>query len=156
MGESLLVRRGGTKSGIIWLYRLGEEYTDLTGGWVEGYVTGTRTLTKNADSLQIQAVSGVGNFVTNNLIDLTNIRNLYISWEATQTGGQLVRFSVSANKTADAETTPAAISITNINFSKVDVLDVSGLSGSYYLKAREGNNAGTAFLKVYCVWGEML
>lgn len=154
-------------SGKIYLYNLGDERTDLTGGWVTQSlsVNGTKTLTKETDHLKaICTGAGIGKdaiaaWTTNNTIDLTNVTNLEIDWEASGSlaGGYDVppALQVVTGKTNAYTdyTLQYAISNSETSYTRKKVqLNVSALSGNFYVRVLcFGSNTRTETVKTYSI-----
>jgi hypothetical protein len=150
-----------------YLYLLGDECSSLTGGWVEGESlvqgTGTAVQTKETDHLHIVATGAVSNvgrrtWVTNNAIDLTNISTLKVSWEVPVNGHQIV-FSAGVSKMTIATSDAVVLnsSPTNAFARKTDSINVSNLSGLYYIKISAQDSTTTVAkteLNIYEIWGE--
>ena len=152
-------------------YWLGNENTLVTGDWVEGYnnITGgsTKTLTKEVDHLKIGLTSGsigsgnisASTFVTHDLVDLTNISTLKVEWDCTSsiTNFAYLGLQVVSDKSHNRTTFVASLMYDFVvPFSKrVNELDVSALSGSYYLRIyHQAENGRAQTQKTYRVWGE--
>ncbi len=142
-----------------WLYRFGVENV----AWVEG--TGywnPRINIKESDHLYIRVqrngttIQGV--YVTDIDVDLTNISTLCVDWENIGDASNNNQSYLVASTTKDGVHSTANAKRENINAfaRKVDTLDVSSLTGSYYVRvhARADADGITSELKVYRVWGE--
>lgn len=150
--------QGGTfVTWIVYLYNLGDECKDLTGGWAtrawaydSNYKTKTPTLTKNADSLTI-AVGSSSNETDNgsgvvevlNDIDVTNISTIKANFKSVTVSGSanstyypmLAICLVNRNATyfgtnKVAGTTKSFTTIKTTNSVVLDC-DVSKIKGSY-------------------------
>jgi hypothetical protein len=133
--------------GKTYLYNQGDEVTGLTGGWVAGFNSGAirNSLTKNASNITVKA-GGTGGFppintaVTNNAIDLTTAQTLKLQFSGFGAGaytGRSIYLVASTNKTANQDTYNARVFDTSISGTVVDkimTLDVSALSGLYYIR----------------------
>jgi hypothetical protein len=156
------VRRGvRAEDGLVY-YDEGEEFVSVTGGWVAGASQSTGSQAKNADNLYLTAgnASAIAyrTYVTDNEIDLTNINSLKIEWAntgASSTANQS-RFYVHTNKN-DIEHT-VRLQKTNTFGRITDTIDVSSLSGNYYVKVSAidapTNALATSTISVYKIWGE--
>jgi hypothetical protein len=118
------------------LYKNGIEYERITGGW-EQYIDSGGSITKNADNITL-ILTGVGGkrscgvVNTINKVDLTNITTLHINPDwimRMSSSGNTVAFGAADSKPRDYNTLsyPAAVIYNG------DTLDVSGLSGEYYI-----------------------
>ncbi len=132
--------------------------------WVEGYSTGTGSQSKEEDShlylyAKRESADAERTYVTDKRVDLTDWDDLKIEWEntASESDANFSYLAVSTNKSGDSGIADERIN-TNSNFTKTtDTMNVSGLSGSYYIRVH-----ATALtlsdieseLKVYKVWLE--
>jgi len=141
-----------------FLYQTGDEKTNTTGGWEKGYSKGTPTLNRKDGYLEI--VNGVDDVLvveTNNTIDLTDRNTLFIDWESTGTDTESVFSVATASGLAplDVDNGVDEYIIESGSFSrKTNELDVSGLSGNYYVRASLANDEGT--LKIFQVYTDEL
>lgn len=143
-----------------YFYWLGDESTDLTGGW-RSYTgeLASGTATKETDHLYIQSASGSAyrmGFETTNKVDLTDIDTLYLVWEGsmTSTGFVSMAVSASANEPADG-VAQWFLRETGTFTERTDSLDVSALTGTYYIQVRcQSNSTQIATAQVYKVYGE--
>ncbi len=142
-----------------WYYKLGIEGAL----WVAGYSEGSGTQSKESDHLHLYAynpsgsVYGYRTYVTDVAIDLTSINTLKIDWVGTKTGSYAAAyFAVGMNK-ADLGMN-ASINQTATFSRTIDSLDVSALTGSYYIKIIVWGDRDTTThsftADVYNVWGE--
>jgi hypothetical protein len=163
------VIRAILQSGSAWdgyFYDLGDEKTIVTGGWVVGSsqtqsgASGTQS--KEIDHLKLYTAStNVNNawrtYVTELPINLTDISLLKIDWEIAVTGTvtNQARFGVGTVKTDDSFA--AQIIHTDSSVARgIETLDVSSLTGNYYIKlwgfaAGAGRNCT---VKGYKIWSE--
>lgn len=149
-------------------YSEGDEGSNITGGWVNGYVVRDGVTTKNVDHLYLRATNGGSTSlgaeiacVTNVQIDLSNIRTLRINWEniGMVASGLSSDINVSTNKAGSAIDRNAGLTVTNGAFTRrSDFVDVSALSGLYYVRIHAvASNIAVSKetnLKVYDIWGE--
>lgn len=154
-------------------YWEGEEFVDVTGGWV-GYVYGNATTSNEIDHLLIDVLGSSSErqsalFETLIKIDLTNISNLFIEWEITDGGAGWMHFEITElNATQEdrggsanipgslaASFTRNGMGVTGL---LTDSIDVTSLTGEYYISVRyrdnTSNSANFGVLKTYKVWGE--
>lgn len=149
-----------------YIYKLGNEFTGITGGFIAGFTYGNGSITKQSDRLSL-SVSGnptdnaFRNYETSNKIDLTNFSRIVIEWENINpysTDASISKLFVSLTKGASGA--PAAQTISEYNtFGKmVDALDVSNFNGTYYIaiSAVDGNPTpnNPVSLNVYKIWCE--
>lgn len=157
--EGLTLEEGGNSD----YYNYGVENVE----WVEGYDDGTgNTRTKEIDHLFIRAVSGsirIGSaWVTNVKVDLTDIAvlKLYRNLTTNQVNGNAYCWLlVSAeNKGVNHTNADKASSTTASSATTTHILDVSDLTGEYYIaihcRMATHQTRYRADLKAYHIWGE--
>jgi hypothetical protein len=110
----------------------------------EDYFDGIEYVTR----ISVPGITGVSDlaWVTDVTVDLTNYSSIEITWSQVGDANNNAssRLCVSSNKTADSNTFDARLSKANI-FSKVtETLDISGLSGSYYIRVHARDNSTIA------------
>lgn len=167
MSEGMIVRKGGSKGiKLDYLYYEGEEFVP----W-ETLKLGMNAsvLTKEIDHLYLKSNQGTaGNrevsFITTNKIDVTNIDKLYITWsiDATTTSAGahgLLGVASAKNTTYSVAHYMAYAEVLRSAFSDIStsVLDVSALSGEYYIEVLSNSatqSISSTIVKVYNVWGE--
>lgn len=123
------------------------------------------SLTKNSDHLELH-LQGIGlsssgyariSAVTDETQTLTNFDTLYVTWSCsggTSKADIYSYFIVSTNKTADESTYDARVSKHQTFSSQTTSLDVSGLSGDYYVRVNvyiDGVDGSDTYVKVYYV-----
>lgn len=160
----------GSRGQTVWdgyLYKEGDEYVDITGGWVPGYSYYEGSQSKQPTHLLLIAhggsagtlyYTGQRTYVINNTIDITEYSSLKVDWESTGYIGTQNRthLVVSDNKTDSCDVYTARLYF-EANFSRrINTLDISGLSGSYYIRAHKSMYLQDYYpqLKVYNVWLE--
>ena len=145
----------------VYYYKLGDEKTAKTGGYIAFIERSTPEFNKNADNLELicHGRSGennddIGGVVTNSAIDITNINYLsFVMDLLTPHSGDNVRiciFSDTSGTIVASETYATAFT------GETKVLDVSAYSGSYYIGFRLGNSessSGDVSTKVYEIYG---
>lgn len=123
----------------------GEQYTDITGGWAQvgegGDVSVGVTLKVESSNSAVPAVAG-----TNNMVDLTNVSTLFFD----SPGG-------SGGKAYGAYlqicTDSAVIKQKNFTAAGQGSLDVSDLSGKYYLRLfTRGGGSGNGYGDIRAIW----
>ena len=137
----------------LFLYKLGDEFNPITGGWVVGYSQGTGSQSKEDDHLYLTTSTGAPRrtYVTNNKIDLSDIKTLFIDWLAETNGNSLL--CILNNKTDNYGSAVAQIIKTTAFTRRIDMLDISSLNGEYYVAVF--SNAETInTTKAYRIWGE--
>ena len=152
----------------LYLIQDGVDNTDLTGGWQKASFN---TMTNNHDAsftskngamtLSIGTEAGTGTSVgrsTKNAIDLTNIKSIIITCEATAKSGGSYPDGGGASMYMRVSTTPSASPAASLllvnkgSTSGTFTLDVSNLSGEYFIgfSASTWVNSGhNITLKVY-------
>lgn len=147
--------QGGWVDWILRLYNPGNEFEEVTGGFSKAYENsvGTRTLTKNSDSLFLQTAgtsSGGANFTvaTENLIDLTSFSTLYA--RIAFTNSKYTRFYLAAGTSKNAGLSGDCAFYTSASTEGVVELDISNLSGEYYvwvgLGGTQASNSGNCYV----------
>lgn len=125
------------------LYDNGNEFESITGGWALSEVYSTShgdTLVKNENNMVFSSVAnsgsnGFGFLRANNKMDLTNIKTLHLIAEtsiAPYSRGAFCVSSVDSGSTA-YDNAAAKTALTTVPAGSVIGLDVSGLSGLYYV-----------------------
>jgi hypothetical protein len=149
--------------GIVPYYTEGVENV----AWVVGALSGDGSQSKESNHLYLNAYdkasgnTATRSYVTDALIDLTNVKTLYIDWESTGTSTAQNRcfFVVSSDKTGEYSVQTLGLEIQNTFSRTISSLDVSSLTGQHYIRVHSRDNSGTAnqansIIKVYRVWGE--
>lgn len=140
------------------LYNVGDEYTDVTGGWVEcnkyagNYVTVTSE--KRADCLYLYSTvrytfSGSVGFVMNDTIDFTDFVRISIDKTITMQTAGSVNLQILNESDTVVSTHTLLQNTSNVNGSHNALfeLDIRHLTGPHKLKViinNPGNNGGTA------------
>jgi hypothetical protein len=116
-----------------------------TGTVTENYTDGFGSLSTRLNVTGITDVSEVG-WVTDVLVNLTAYSSLKITWRQVgdANNNNASRLVVSTNKTADSTTFDARISNANTFSLQTDTLDISGLSGNYYIRVHARDNSTIA------------
>lgn len=137
------------------LYFYNEGMQEVT--WSNGYSAGGGSQSKNADHMLLTvSASSERAYVTDVLIDLKPISKLCVEWSSV---GQVVigALNVSTDKNGDLTTYDARSSKSPFNSGSrlVNELDVSNLSGQYYIRVHAFNNSNenNTSLKIFKVWG---
>lgn len=151
-----------TLSFITYYYKLGDQCVDVTGGW-EG--TGNNNPKFNSNNVVVEPTvsNGVCTLATINKIDLTAIKTLHFELVCTTTGS----YENSANCQAvgangrntikpDTQRMTADVKVPEAAAYKDYPVDVSNLSGSYYLlaSALSAERIWYAKLTISKIWGE--
>lgn len=167
-GQAYIYENGGWRrcEGYIWngsawiqfssawdgtLFYNGNQYTNVTGGWVDGGAIGTGyakggTMTLNANSIQLSIENYGSRYArTAAKIDLSGFRTLEMdivlaSGDASTAPAQMgVLFGVGIGQWGFSE---AAAAKYDIKASGTYTLDVSALSGAYYIAFASASNVG--------------
>lgn len=83
--------------GLLWdgsLYREGNTYSDITGGWSLQKISGTSTLTFNTSDMKLQNSAGKSIVSTNNKIDFSRYTKLHIEGSIEYGGKDVPYFEV--------------------------------------------------------------
>ena len=132
------------------LYKDGNEFTDITGGWELTQVTGTTNnskITKNSDNINFTTSvvenkrNAYGQLNTVNAIDLTNATKLVLVYKAEK--ASYITFAPQSSKTGQTTTKdqPKSVSIrTSAEYTTLE-LDVTDVTGEYYVSITATANA---------------
>ncbi|MDF2902420.1 MAG: hypothetical protein K0S25_58 [Bacillus sp. (in: firmicutes)] len=132
-------------------------------GWVDGATLGNPSIkSKNVDHLYIKSENTgsltVGTYVTDLVVDLTNIKTLFVEWEniGHASNNNLSYLVASTVKAGAYGTFNAQIEVANVFAKNIRQLNVTALTGNFYIRAHTRANATgvVSELKVYRVWGE--
>lgn len=156
MGEGIKTRRGESVGDLVlYLYDTGNENTPFTGGISTKNVQGTGiATTKNATNISFASsvATGykLGSAYTTNKIDLTNyskVKMLVDSITGTYPTNlaSVVSISASVPTASDFDgylnAMTAKTRVDNVLTSYIVELDISSVSGEYYVFMNEGNSA---------------
>ena len=143
------------------LYDSGDEYTDITGGW-SGFAcnsgTSIGTITKNSSSIYIKSNGSKGAqsiaAAPANKIDITDISTLKVNVTSFNVQSENRSYFV-LSSSRDTSSTSNSAATKEITGTGEIALDVSSLSGSYYVIVynRAVNGAGTYELTFDRVYG---
>jgi hypothetical protein len=117
------------------LYNSGDEQVTFTGGWVSSYTFNGGTFTKNASTFQLNnPIYSDACGVTNNLVDLTDVSKIKMTFTFNLGSSYgWIGLSVSADKTGVMTNDTVKVQVSTGGTQTAE-LDVSSLSGSYYIK----------------------
>jgi hypothetical protein len=126
-----------TGSPFDFIFKDGNEYTTLTGGWnhsIESSYSNTSSFDiTNSMNFSID-LNEPGNVIitasTTNTIDLTNYNNIYIEWDTSYTN----TYSISSSFKLKIGETASMITKSGQFVQVTDALDISEITGSYYIK----------------------
>lgn len=145
-----------------YLYKEGDECTDITGGLVRGThgnsYWGSYSVTKNEDHILCSGAYGGSYFSllrTSRLIDLSNVNTVNMRVSSFTTNGSNTKGRIHVSKATNLGDNPPATKLFYPPTTGVISLDVSSLNGSYYIyfgASFEVNNSGD--LKITEVWIE--
>lgn len=139
----------------LWLYNSGNECVDITGGW--GAVR--LKVTRNEDSINIvptgQYTANAGLLYTNNKIDFTNIKTLYVNGLNSSDIDAYFALEVAPTQT----TVTGAVASANVPKRQTATasLDASALTGEYYVRVKTAWNPDSGDkgkCTIYKIWGE--
>ena len=145
-----------------YLYDNGTQVVPFT----TGYSTGANgSVTYDTSSIIISAgnmdtIVNERSTRTTNTIDLTNVKKIYIDWQVSMSGlSQVASLVVSTVQTATYSTNNAILSYTTAFSRRLEALDVTALSGNYYVKVHARDNRTTSGLNttqvtVYAIYLE--
>jgi hypothetical protein len=158
------VRIGSGSPIYVNIYDAGSQSYSMTTGFssgTDGVVTyGGSFITVAAGFNGSNTTTNERTARTSSTVDLTNIKTLYIDWEAGFTGStsQVAYFIVSTSSTGSQSTFAARVVRFNTDTARaISSLDVSSLSGGYFIRIhqRDGStsnlNGGRIF--IYRIWG---
>lgn len=115
------------------LYDAGNQYTDITGGWIRHGTGGTVTF--NDDNIHLATLDAYseGQVNTINKIDLTNFSSLKVTVTASNRKNIIGNVNVFTKNEAGASVTAATASLSNAALETITTLDVSELNGEYLI-----------------------
>ena len=116
------------------LYDAGNQYTDITGGWIRHGTGGTVTF--NDDNIYLEDASAYVHAAvdTTNAVDLTDYATLKVTATTADKRWMLGKVILYTKDTAGKETIAASASLDSSSTETVTSLDVSALSGAYYVR----------------------
>lgn len=128
------------------LYDAGNQYTDVTGGWIR-YGTGG-TVTFNDDSIYLETLReySYGTVDTTNAIDLTGYATLTVTAATTDKRWLLGKVVIYTKNATGQETIAASASLDASGTETVTSLDVSALSGAYYVRIQSSGLSSSYYI----------
>lgn len=116
------------------LYDAGNQYTNITGGWIRHGNGGTVTF--NDDNIYLATLQdySFGTVDTTNAVDLSDFATLKVTASTTNRQYMLGKVILYTKNTAGKETIAASASLDSSSTETVTSLDVSVLSGAYYVR----------------------
>lgn len=117
---------------IVYLYNSGDECISVTGGWTAYKGGSSSSMTKNNDSITLKGSSDNSiTAMTSQKIDLTNFNKIEISVIDVKKSGT---WHAKLRATEEQKNAPAAAAELTLAFETgTQYLDVSSLTGSYYI-----------------------
>ena len=147
MGEGLIVRRGILEPPAIMLYDSGNEFIEMTGGWVAGFSQGQGSQIKQVSNFILTTDGNIASrrtYETNNKVDLTNIEKINVDWEGRFIAGNIssCRVKIVDSKNTNVSVVITSFTINNTAFSRrTNNIDVSAITGSYYISVQVWHDA---------------
>lgn len=134
-----------------YLYCLGNEFPARTGGWVETYQgSGNKGTFEKAETYLYYKTdsASTANGVTKNKIDVTNFSEIVVEVSDTlfNASDQFSNYSICLPSSIDPIANWVAITYTTDNSATVDI---SGISGDYFLAVITGTNVELKVTKEY-------
>lgn len=128
------------------LYDAGNQYTDVTGGWIRHGTGGTVTF--NDDNIYLEDASAYVHAAvdTTNAVDLTDYATLKVTATTTDKRWMLGKVIVYTKDTAGKETVAASASLDASGVETVTSLDVSALSGAYYVRIQSSGTNSSYYI----------
>ena len=135
----------------MYLYNAGNQCTDVTGGWIRYGTGGTVTFNDNNIYLATLQDYSFGTVDTTNAVDLTGFATLKVTASATNRKYMQGQVSVYTKNAAGKETIAASANLDSSSTETVTSLDVSGLSGAYYVRIQSSGYNSSYYItgKVY-------
>ena len=128
------------------LYDAGNQYTDITGGWIRHGTGGTVTF--NDDNIYLEDASAYVHAAvdTTNAVDLTDYATLKVTATTTDKRWMLGKVILYTKDTAGKETIAASASLDSSSTETVTSLDVSALSGAYYVRIQSSGTNSSYYI----------
>lgn len=125
------------------LYDAGNQYTDVTGGWVRHGTGGTVTF--NDDNIHLETLQdySFGTVDTTNAVDLTDFATLKVTVQGSSKIGKVLVYT---KDTTGKETVAASASLASGTNETVTSLDVSALSGAYYVRIQSSGVSSSYYI----------
>ena len=125
-----------------FVFKYGNEYVDLTGGFVEGYTKGTYTgngFRVEEDRLNILMNYSVPNVQTAGVmdspVDLTDVENVYVDYEVpSASSGFRSRFVIDRRKQGHIDNRDVSVTFLGKVTRRIIKVDVSDLTGFHYIR----------------------
>lgn len=142
-----------------YYYNRGDKCTAVTGGWSKTGTGGSLTFGSASMTLVANSFQNPTDASTTNKVSLANIKTLYFSVKSATTygtaGSPRVGVATTNNpKSNDASQWSASKTLSASSAFTTVSIDVSGLTGSYYIVAGGFNgDSGTATIEIQAIWG---
>ena len=154
------------ENAVYWLYKDGNEYVDVTGGFKQGgYIRGSSySMTKNENFIELKA-SGTStstvSFVNNNSIDFSKYSKLKV-YSLNTTNNTASSQSVIAIRTSNSTISTSATDILARlilphNSDKIHEIDISNVNSVGYIQCTADKwdaTSVTNIFKIYKIWLE--
>ena len=133
---------------VMWLFYNGNQYTELTGGWSKGLSVGTGgSVAVGGETISISLNQGDSEYGSNmsashaTAIDLTNFSTLTATVK--KKSGPTIKGKLAISTSKSKLTNTAETSETTLSTSiKTLSLDISGLTGTFFVHAWAGTASG--------------
>ena len=125
--------------------------------WVNGYSEGIGYQYKTSDYLLLcaQGDNGQRTYVTESLVNLTNVNTLCVEWELSYADDSIACLEVSNTSNGNANEYVARVIKWGVNTNKtITELNVSNLNGNYYIRIHcwSGHPQDTLYIKIYNIY----
>lgn len=128
------------------LYDAGNQYTDVTGGWVRHKNGGVVTFNEDNIYLATSSEYSEGAVNTTNAVDLTDFATLKVTVTTTRKGDIIGKVIVYTKDASNKETVAASASLDNSSKETVTSLDVSALNGAYYVRIQSSGFSSSYYM----------
>lgn len=128
------------------LYDAGNQYTDITGGWIRHGKGGTVTFNDDNIYLATSSEYSEGAVNTTNAVDLTDFATLKVTVTTTRKGDILGKVIVYTKNASNKETVAASASLNNSSKETMTSLDVSALNGAYYVRIQSSGFSSSYYM----------
>lgn len=128
------------------LYDAGNQYTDITGGWIRHGTGGTVKF--NDDSIYLEDASEYVHAAvdTTNAVDLSDFATLKVTTTTTDKRNMDGKVIVYTKNVTGKETIAARASLDSSSTETVTSLDVSALSGAYYVRIQSSGTESSYYM----------
>ncbi len=141
-----------------YYYNKGDLCTVVTGGWAKTGTGGSLTFNTASMTLKANSFQNATDASTKNKVSLDNIKTLYFSVKSATsypTGYPRVGIATTNNPdSSEASKWTASKTLSSSSSFKTVSIDVSSLTGSYYIAVGGYNgDSGSATIEVEAIWG---